>query len=162
MATNLGKVGIVMKGTWSNSATYEVLDAVGYNGGLYIAKQDVPANTTPTNTTYWQNALDISTIAPEITITPETGVTFGSYSKAFSIANRVFFELLVSSAVTINGREWKTIGTLNTNIGAERRTEVEAGGLKWYISATGTTIRIFNQSNAEQTTPTNFPFRLIG
>ena len=57
MATDLGKVGMVMKGAWSSSATYEVLDAVSYNGGLYIAKQAVPANTAPTNTTYWQAAI---------------------------------------------------------------------------------------------------------
>ena len=56
-ATDLGKVGIVMKGTWSSSATYEILDAVSYNGGTYIAKQAVPANTLPTNTTYWQAGL---------------------------------------------------------------------------------------------------------
>lgn len=56
-ATDLGKVGIVMKGTWSSSATYEVLDAVSYNSGFYIAKQAVPAGTLPTNTTYWQLAL---------------------------------------------------------------------------------------------------------
>lgn len=58
MATDLGKVGIVMKGTWSNSAPYETLDAVSYNSGLYIAKQNVPANTVPTNTDYWQCAID--------------------------------------------------------------------------------------------------------
>ena len=58
MATDLGKVGIVMKGAWSSSATYEVLDAVSYNDGLYIAKQAVPANTLPTNATYWQVAVD--------------------------------------------------------------------------------------------------------
>ena len=57
MATDLGKVAIVAKGTWSSSATYEVLDAVSYNNGLYLAKQDVPANTAPTNTTYWQAAI---------------------------------------------------------------------------------------------------------
>lgn len=57
MATNVGRVGIVMKGAWSSSATYEVLDAVSYNNGLYIAKQAVPANTLPTNTTYWQKAI---------------------------------------------------------------------------------------------------------
>lgn len=56
MATDLGKVGIVLKGDWSNSETYEVLDSVSYNGGLYIAKQAVPAGTAPTNTTYWQVA----------------------------------------------------------------------------------------------------------
>ena len=62
MATDLGKVGIRMRGTWDSSTAYEVLDAVSYNGNLYIAKQDVPANTAPTNTTYWQAALDLSTM----------------------------------------------------------------------------------------------------
>lgn len=54
---DLGKVGIVAKGTWNNSSTYEALDVVAYNGGTYIAKQNVPANTLPTNTTYWQVGL---------------------------------------------------------------------------------------------------------
>lgn len=57
MATDLGKVGMVMKGTWSNSATYEIMDVVGYNNGLYVAKTAVPAGTLPTNTTYWQMAI---------------------------------------------------------------------------------------------------------
>lgn len=57
MATDLGKVGIVAKGNWNSSTSYEVLDAVSYNNGLYIAKQAVPANTAPSDTTYWQNAL---------------------------------------------------------------------------------------------------------
>lgn len=56
MATDLGKVAMRMRGSWSSSATYEVLDAVTYSNGLYIAKQAVPANTAPTNTTYWQAA----------------------------------------------------------------------------------------------------------
>lgn len=59
MATLVGKVGMVTKGAWSSSATYEILDVVSYNGGLYIAKQAVPANTAPTNTTYWQNATNM-------------------------------------------------------------------------------------------------------
>ena len=57
MATDLGKVGIVMKGAYNSANTYEELDAVKYNTGTYIAKQAVPAGTTPTNTTYWQEAL---------------------------------------------------------------------------------------------------------
>ena len=58
MATDIGKVGIVLKGAWSSLTAYEVLDAVSYNNGLYIATQAVPANTAPTNTTYWQPAID--------------------------------------------------------------------------------------------------------
>lgn len=65
MATNVGKVGIVMKGDWNSSATYEVLDAVSYPNGLYIAKQAVPANTAPTNTTYWQKAIESVVIHKE-------------------------------------------------------------------------------------------------
>ena len=57
MATDLGKVGIRLRGNWSSSATYEVLDMVYYNNSSYIAKQAVPANTLPTDTTYWQVSL---------------------------------------------------------------------------------------------------------
>lgn len=62
MATLIGKVGIVMKGDYNSANTYEVLDAVSYNGGLYVAKQAVPANTLPTNTTYWQKAIDAASV----------------------------------------------------------------------------------------------------
>lgn len=58
MATDLGKVGMRMRGTWDSSTAYEVLDAVSYNNGLYVAKQAVPAGTLPTNTTYWQVAVN--------------------------------------------------------------------------------------------------------
>ena len=58
MATDVGRVGLVTKGTWNSSSTYENLDVVTYNNGIYIAKQNVPANTLPTNTTYWQKGID--------------------------------------------------------------------------------------------------------
>lgn len=89
MATDLGKVGIVMKGTWSSSATYEVLDAVSYNGSLYIAKQAVPANTTPTNTTYWQTALQ----TPFETVTGYTITEYisqASYLKVYRYGKLIF------------------------------------------------------------------------
>lgn len=60
MATLVGKVGIVAKGAYNSASTYEALDAVSYLGSLYIAKQNVPANTAPTNTTYWMSAVDVS------------------------------------------------------------------------------------------------------
>lgn len=78
MATDLGKVGIVTKGTWSSSATYEILDAVSYNGGLYIAKQAVPANTAPTNTTYWQEALKAPVSATTINLANVDAAISGS------------------------------------------------------------------------------------
>lgn len=55
--TNAGKVAIVPKGAWSISNTYERLDLVTNNNIMYIAKQDVPANTAITNTTYWQETI---------------------------------------------------------------------------------------------------------
>lgn len=60
MATDLGKVGMVMKGDYNSASTYEALDVVSYNNGLYVAKQNVPAGTVPTNTTYWQKAIGLN------------------------------------------------------------------------------------------------------
>ena len=57
MAPDLGKVGIRLRGNWNSTNTYEVLDMVYYNNSSYIAKQAVPANTLPTDTTYWQVSL---------------------------------------------------------------------------------------------------------
>ena len=106
MATLVGKVGMVMKGAWNSSVTYEVLDAVSYANGLYIAKQNVPANTAPTNTTYWQAATqnDISNFAVGIAINPSTSKTLTITSTAnivsfllygggrgTSISNALFF-----------------------------------------------------------------------
>lgn len=65
MATDLGKVGMRMRGDWNSSTAYEVLDAVSYAGGLYVAKQAVPANTAPTNTTYWQPAINAIELIPD-------------------------------------------------------------------------------------------------
>ena len=74
MATDLGKVGIRMRGTWDSSTAYEVLDAVTYQGSLYIAKQAVPANTVPTNTTYWQLASDAAAFADGMTFSRLTNI----------------------------------------------------------------------------------------
>lgn len=56
--TDIGRAGMVMKGDYNSASTYETLDVVGYDNGLYIAKQNVPAGTLPTNTTYWQLAIN--------------------------------------------------------------------------------------------------------
>lgn len=50
---DLGKVSITVKGAWSSSTAYEILDVVTSGGGSYIAKQAVPAGTALTNTSYW-------------------------------------------------------------------------------------------------------------
>lgn len=85
MATDLGKVGIRMRGNWSNSATYEVLDAVTYNNALYIAKYSVPAGTLPTNTTYWQIAVMESLNPVAINISESVTVSSGLQYTGVSI-----------------------------------------------------------------------------
>ena len=56
MSTNtvLGAVGVLPVGEWSSANTYNRLDIVTYQGSSYVAIDDVPLNTLPTNTTYWQ------------------------------------------------------------------------------------------------------------
>lgn len=58
MASLVGRVGLVLKGAWDSDAAYDIMDVVTYNNSVYIAKQLVPAGTLPTNTTYWEVALD--------------------------------------------------------------------------------------------------------
>ena len=75
MATDLGKVGMVDKGNYNSGSTYEAMDVVTYNSSTYIAIQNVPVNTAPTNTTYWREAFinaiignsNISNVAASLT-----------------------------------------------------------------------------------------------
>ena len=61
MATvNLGRVSFVIKGAWSDSATYKRLDVVYSGGTSYVAKQNVPAGTAVSNTSYWQKLISSS------------------------------------------------------------------------------------------------------
>lgn len=101
MATNLGKVGMVTKGNWSSSATYEVLDVVYYNNGTYIAKQAVPANTAPTNTTYWQKALDSAIIGT----TDISGIGDGTLTGAVvTLSDRIKrYSVPANDSLTVTG-----------------------------------------------------------
>lgn len=100
MATDLGKVGMRMRGTWNSSATYEVLDVVSYNNGLYIAKQNVPANTAPTNTTYWQLAFDNTALVYKAgdTIANTNYVLVGRAAQSAKVFNN--FRLPLSRVIT--------------------------------------------------------------
>ena len=103
MATNLGKVGIVMKGDWSSSETYEVLDAVSYSGSLYIAKQNVPANTLPTNTTYWQLAINTGYPKTAIEVTPAEGWTLYS-NNSYRIGDVCYIDCVVYTTDSVTSR----------------------------------------------------------
>ena len=57
ISTNPSPVQVTIKprGEWSSSVSdYKRLETITYNGSSYMALQDVPQNTLPTNTTYWQ------------------------------------------------------------------------------------------------------------
>lgn len=105
MATDIGKVGIVMKGTWSSSTTYEVLDAVYYNNSTYISKQAVPAGTLPTNTTYWQVALDSSIIGTTDISTIGDGSLTGSVKYLYDTIKSAFGNINAAHPVTNNGTD---------------------------------------------------------
>lgn len=69
---NAGKAGIRPRGDYDSSATYERLDAVMYNGTMYIAKKDVPQGTLPTDTEYWMKSITGGT--SEIATTENVGI----------------------------------------------------------------------------------------
>lgn len=51
---SIGKVRYVWKGTWSSTATYDILDRVqDADGYVYESIKAVPAGTELTNETYW-------------------------------------------------------------------------------------------------------------
>lgn len=104
MATDLGKVGMRMRGDWSSSATYEVLDTVGYNGATYIAKQAVPANTLPTNTTYWQAAINNATVAETVDLSTIGATTTGSLiiRKSGNVVSIFFYTINASAVETLS------------------------------------------------------------
>ena len=54
VTTILGRVAIIPKGTWNEEDTYSKLNVVRHNGSSYMAIQNVPAGTYPTNEIYWQ------------------------------------------------------------------------------------------------------------
>ena len=58
----IGKVRMTPKGEFNSSNSYEVLDVVMNSSmnKLYIAKQNVPSNSSLDNTAYWIKILDVS------------------------------------------------------------------------------------------------------
>lgn len=75
--------GINWEGAWSDSTTYEVGDAVSWDGASYICILE-HSNQEPPNATYWQVLSDASTIL--ITIYPETYGAVGNGSTNDAVA----------------------------------------------------------------------------
>ena len=45
MSASAGRVLIILKGEYNSAAQYQMLDAVRYNGSLFIAKKATSGNT---------------------------------------------------------------------------------------------------------------------
>ena len=58
----IGKIRMTPKGEFDPTDSYDILDVVMNStmNKLYIAKQDVPANSSLDDTTYWIKILDVS------------------------------------------------------------------------------------------------------
>ena len=50
---NIGRVRITPKGQWDDQTAYTFLDLVTDGGSSYLARQDAPAGTVLTSTSYW-------------------------------------------------------------------------------------------------------------
>ena len=155
MATNVGRVGIVMKGDYNSASTYEALDAVSYNNGLYIAVQNVPAGTVPTNTTYWQEGCIVR--PTEIISINQSFISSSSLSYTgvdIPIQANKYYNLMIRANYNNNQPLDILINTSETNIYAwETITESPREGIANvslnYYSNFQTTLKIWAKYSGE-------------
>lgn len=130
---DLGRITPIPKGTWVSSTTYERLDIVNNNGDSYIAKQDVPINTSITTENYWQllagigDPTDVQVVNavsnwlenhPEITTTVDFDITTKIYDSVSS---------MIEDISLANGNNVKTNGYYD---------KYDCGGAFYKISTT--------------------------
>lgn len=105
--TDIGRAGMVMKGDYNSASTYETLDAVSYNNALYIAKQNVPAGTTPANTAYWQLAVAANVdVVVEILGTLSSTETTQDFTSQYSPSHYVLIGLLNENSFNMKDAPW--------------------------------------------------------
>ncbi len=112
---DVGRVSFVMKGAWNLATSYEKLDAVSYNGSLYIAKQDVPGGTAITNTTYWVLAVekgDQGETGNGIASIAKTGTAgnVDTYTITYTDGTTTTFTVTNGGVTTVNGRTGDVTG----------------------------------------------------
>lgn len=72
---NVGKVCPIPKGNWTSTTTYEKLNMVNKGGVLYIAKDNVEANTAIENTNKWMQATGKTLVGNVETVSYTTGAS---------------------------------------------------------------------------------------
>lgn len=73
--TNAGRIGFLIKGEYSPTATYDFLDVVFYDGASYVAKKVTIGNTPARSDEYWQVLAEGGTLTENSDIS-DTTVTF--------------------------------------------------------------------------------------
>lgn len=120
MATDLGKVGMVVKGNYNSANSYETMDIVFYDNSSYIATQDVPAGIDPSNTSYWQKALaspiinhglfEITLAANTYTLVSTSNIESGTLPS--NARNALFNVVAVTTSVGFNTRVYSESGSI--------------------------------------------------
>jgi len=117
---DLGKLRFDWKGTWSNSATYELNDVVQYTDSVtnvYVALGDVTAGTLPTDTNSW--ALMLAGVDSVADLAEETGATYtlltADAGKTIRFTNASDTTLTVSSSTDLTAGQ--RIDVINESAG---------------------------------------------
>lgn len=114
MSTNtvLGAVGVLPVGEWSSANTYNRLDIVTYQGSSYVAIDDVPLNTLPTDTTYWQlmsHRGDTGNGIVSIELTSTVG-NVDTYTITYTNGDTDTIEVTNGNVSSVNGRTGAVTG----------------------------------------------------
>lgn len=122
MSTTItARIAPVPKGAWSNSTAYSMLDIVTNGGSSYIAKQNVPAGTALSNTTYWQFIAEAGVSITDVSVEKtSTSGAVDTYTMTITYSSGspdvVTFDVTNGSVTSVNGRTGAVTG-LQEDIG---------------------------------------------
>lgn len=83
---DIGKIGMVLKGTYDNDTAYEVLDIVTTDGASYVAKKNTTGNAPSENSEYWQliaRSGTLSSLDTELDTTSNNAVSNKAIAEKF-------------------------------------------------------------------------------
>ena len=91
LTTNIGRVMIIPKGTYSSSVTYEILDLVESNGSSYVSKVGENIGNPLNDSRYWQIVTNVqpAIASASLATTQANEARDGANSAAQSATNLV-------------------------------------------------------------------------
>lgn len=84
--TNAGRIGFLIKGDYSPTATYDFLDVVFYDHASYVAKKLTTGNVPVRNNEYWQIFAEGGTLTENSDIS-DTTITFTEAENRVNVAS---------------------------------------------------------------------------